>query len=126
MEIYFKSADLLILPYRHIFQSGVAFLAYSFGLPIVATDVGSLSAEIIEGKTGFLCRPDDPVDLADKINVYFNSDLFSNLEEERDKIVTYANKTYSWENIGEVTCCIYSKLLSKNRVGKFHGNKDYM
>jgi len=111
VEIYFKSADLLVLPYRHIFQSGVAFLAYSFGLPIVATDVGSLSEEIIEGKTGFLCRPDDPADLADKINVYFNSDLFNNLEAERDKIVKYANETYSWENIGEVTYRIYSKLL---------------
>jgi D-inositol-3-phosphate glycosyltransferase len=57
VEIYFKCADLLVLPYRHIFQSGVTFLAYSFGLPVVATEVGSLREEIIEGKTGYLSGP---------------------------------------------------------------------
>jgi glycosyltransferase involved in cell wall biosynthesis len=32
-ELCFKAADVLILPYTHIFQSGVLFLGYSFGLP---------------------------------------------------------------------------------------------
>ena len=31
-----------MLPYRHIYQSGVLFLGYSFGLPILAADVGAL------------------------------------------------------------------------------------
>ena len=43
-EIYFKSADLLVLPYKHIFQSGLIYTSYRFGLPVVATDVGSLRA----------------------------------------------------------------------------------
>ena len=41
-ELYFKAADVLILPYAHVFQSGVLFLGYSFGLPAIAADVGSL------------------------------------------------------------------------------------
>lgn len=36
------AADVMIMPYRHIDQSGVIFSALSFGLPVVATDVGSL------------------------------------------------------------------------------------
>lgn len=114
VELYFKSADVLALPYKHIFQSGVAFLAYNFGLPIIATDVGSLSEEIVDGKTGFICRPDDPEDLADKINIYFNSDLFSNLKVERDKIIKYANEKYSWKNIGDRSYHVYKELLSIN------------
>ncbi|MEQ9564913.1 MAG: glycosyltransferase family 4 protein, partial [Pseudomonadales bacterium] len=43
VEIYFKAADALVVPYVQIFQSGLPFLAYSFGLPVLATDVGSLS-----------------------------------------------------------------------------------
>jgi len=39
-EIYFKAADVLVLPYTHIFQSGVLFLGYNFGLPVIAADVG--------------------------------------------------------------------------------------
>ena len=38
-EVYFKAADVLILPYVHVFQSGVLFLGYSFGLPAIAADV---------------------------------------------------------------------------------------
>jgi len=49
MEWYLKGADVLVLPYKEIFQSGVLFLAYSFGLPVVATDVGSFREEIVEG-----------------------------------------------------------------------------
>ena len=70
-ELYFKAADVLVLPYRHIYQSGVLFLGYSFGLPVLAADVGTLKDEIIEGKTGFVFRPEDPVDLASAIERYF-------------------------------------------------------
>src|SRR5437762_3935060 len=38
-ELYFKAADVLVLPYRQIYQSGVLFLGYRFGLPILAADV---------------------------------------------------------------------------------------
>ena len=39
---YFQAADLLVMPYRRISQSGVLFLALSLGLPVVATSVGAL------------------------------------------------------------------------------------
>ena len=69
-ELYFKAADVLILPYTHVFQSGVLFLGYSFGLPAIAADVGALKEEIIEGETGFIFKPGDSIDLARKIDKY--------------------------------------------------------
>ncbi len=80
-ELYFKAADVFVLPYRHIYQSGVLFLGYSFGLPVIAADVGALKDEIVEGKTGFVFKPEDPIDLAATIERYFASDLFANLSE---------------------------------------------
>ena len=68
-ELYFKAADVLILPYTHVFQSGVLFLGYSFGLPAIAAHVGQLKEEIIEGETGFVFKPRDSSDLASKIEV---------------------------------------------------------
>ena len=50
-----------MLPYKEIFHSGVLFLAHSFGLPVVAADVGPFREEIVEGRTGFLCNPSDAV-----------------------------------------------------------------
>lgn len=111
IELYFKSADVLILPYKHIFQSGILFIAYNFGLPVIVTDVGSLREYIVEGKTGFVCKPQNYRDLAEKIDNYFHSDLYENLESTRKQIMKYANKEYSWDAIGEKTRDIYSSLL---------------
>ena len=79
-ELYFKAADVLALRTQDIFQSGVLFLGYSFGLPVVVTDVGSLRQDVVEGRTGFVCRPEDPHDLAASIARFFSSDLFRNLD----------------------------------------------
>jgi glycosyltransferase involved in cell wall biosynthesis len=110
-ELYFKAADVLVLPYTRVFQSGVLFLGYSFGLPAVAADIGTLKAEIIEGKTGFVFKPQDSSDLARVIGQYFESDLFRNLESRRAGINAYANDQYSWSKVAAVTTQVYSNLL---------------
>jgi len=113
-ELYFKAADVLILPYMHVFQSGVLFLGYSFGLPAIAADVGNLAEEIIEGETGFVFKPQDSGDLACKIDKYFNSDLFHNLETRRPQIKAYANERYSWDKVAAITTTVYSRLLTSD------------
>ncbi|PYS67239.1 MAG: hypothetical protein DMF69_23625, partial [Acidobacteria bacterium] len=90
-ELYFKAADVLVLPYAQVFQSGVLFLGYNFGLPVIAADVASLKNEIEEGRTGLVFRAQNPSDLANKIDEYFKSELFTNLENTRFQIKQYAN-----------------------------------
>jgi D-inositol-3-phosphate glycosyltransferase len=114
MELYLKGADVLVLPYKEIFQSGVLFLAYSFGLPVVATDVGSFREEIIEGTTGFLCKPGDPAELAKAIETYFTSDLFKNLKARRRELKDYANANHSWHAVANLTCKAYATMLGMN------------
>lgn len=110
VEFYYKAADVLALPYRHIFQSGVLFLGYSFGLPVIAADVGSLKSDIVEGRTGFVCRPEEVAHLADTIAQYFGSDLYKNLSVNREEISRYANEKYSWQRGGEITYAVYRSL----------------
>lgn len=114
-ELYFKAADVLMLPYTHVFQSGVLFLGYSFGLPAIAADVASLKEEIVEGKTGFVFRPQDPADLAKTIENFFLSELFHGLEGRRSQIMEYANERYSWDKVAAITTAVYSNLLSSAR-----------
>ena len=109
-ELYFKAADVLILPYAHVFQSGVLFLGYSFGLPAIAADVGNLKEEIIEGETGFVFKPRDSSDLTNTIQKYFNSALFRNLESRRMQIKAYANERYSWDKVAKITTAVYTRL----------------
>ena len=112
-EMYFKAADVLVLPYRHVFQSGVLFLGYSFGLPVVAADVGAIREDIVEGKTGFLCEPCRPRELMAAIVKYFNSDLFRNLEGRRQEICQHAKLRHSWEVVAMMTRKVYAELSTR-------------
>ena len=110
-EVYLKAADVMVLPYIDIFQSGILFLSYSFGLPVVAADVGAFREEIIDGKTGFICRPCDSMDLAKALETYFTSDLFRGLASFRRQIQEYASTEHSWEAVAALTRRAYEGML---------------
>jgi glycosyltransferase involved in cell wall biosynthesis len=111
-ELYFKAADVLVLSYTQVFQSGVLFLGYSFGLPAIVTDVGSLKEQIVEDETGLAAKPHDALDLARTIEKFFSSELFRELESRRVQIREYANERYSWSEVAAITTKVYSNLLS--------------
>jgi D-inositol-3-phosphate glycosyltransferase len=111
MELYFKAADVFVLPYKEIFQSGVLFLGYSFGLPVIVTDVGSFREDVVEGITGYVCRPGDPMDLARTIEVYFGSDLYHNLATKRQDIKNHAHTHHSWAAVAKLTREAYEGML---------------
>jgi glycosyltransferase involved in cell wall biosynthesis len=110
-EVYFKAADVLVLPYTHIYQSGVLFLGHSFGLPVIAADVGSLKEEIVEGETGYMFRVADAADLAAVIERYFASSMYRNLDRRRPQIRDHVEALHSWQEVGRLTLDVYSNLL---------------
>lgn len=109
-EILFKAADVLVLPYTHIFQSGVLFLGYNFGLPVIATDVGALKEDIEIGETGFVCLPENSESLANAIRTFVTSPLYENLEARRTAIREFAAEKYSWSKVGEMTKAVYGRI----------------
>jgi D-inositol-3-phosphate glycosyltransferase len=110
-EVYFTAADVLVLPYRQIYQSGVLFLSYSFGLPVLVADVGTLKEEVDEGNTGFVFNAEDSKGLASTITRYFASDLFSTLSSKRQGIKEFAAARHSWDVVGRATMSVYADLL---------------
>jgi len=112
-ETYFKAADVAALSYVDIFQSGILFMAYNYGLPVIATDVGSFSEDVIEEKTGFICKPRDADDLARTIERYFESDLYRELDHRRREIRDNALSMHSWSTVGRMTRDVYSELLKQ-------------
>jgi D-inositol-3-phosphate glycosyltransferase len=109
-EVYFKAADVSVLPYVHIFQSGVLFLSYQFGLPVLASDVGTLREDVIEGKTGFICNPRDSADLARTIERYFRSGLYQGLDQYREQIRAFSAEHHSWAKVAQITAQVYGNL----------------
>ena len=110
-EVYFKAADVLVLPYRYIYQSGVLFLGYCFGLPVLAADVGALRDEVVEGMTGYMFQPEDPADLLKTIQCFFSSPLYEELSSRRAGIRDYAMEHHSWDRVGSLTMRVYADLL---------------
>jgi D-inositol-3-phosphate glycosyltransferase len=110
-EVYFKAADVLVLPYTEVFQSGVLFLGYRFGLPAIVADVGSLSSDIIEGRTGYSFVARDASDLARVVKTYFASDLFKGLPSRRLQIRDFVHEQHSWAGVGRITKTVYQSLL---------------
>ncbi|MGB1027905.1 MAG: glycosyltransferase family 4 protein, partial [Rhodospirillaceae bacterium] len=49
-----SASDLVVLPYREASQSGIAPLAATRGVPSVATPVGGLVEQVLDGTTGLL------------------------------------------------------------------------
>lgn len=111
VEQYFMAADCIVLPYRNIYQSGVIFMAYTFGLPIIVSDIGNFRNDMIVGRTGLLLNNNTPEEIGKEISVYFGSSLYLNLPETRKQIKDWAWDNYSWNSIGQETRKLYQSLL---------------
>lgn len=123
-EVYFKAADALVLPYRDVYQSGVLFLAQSFGLPVLAADVGSLKDDIQHGTNGYLFRPEDSRGLAVVIDQYFANELYANLDSLRPAIRARAAALHSWEVVSQMTMSVYAGLLHVQVANGAHESSD--
>ncbi len=110
--LLFRASDVTVLPYRRIYQSGVLALSYAQGVPVIAADVGSIREDILEGATGLLFKPGDPVDLAAKIRAYFASESFKDLETRERRISEYGAERFSWKTNAERTYAVYEHLLT--------------
>jgi glycosyltransferase involved in cell wall biosynthesis len=59
----FAGADALVLPYRTATSSQNAWLAFEYGVPVVATRAGTLADAVRDGVDGVVCEPGDEDDL---------------------------------------------------------------
>lgn len=112
-ECYFMAADVFALPYTFVYQSGVLFLGYNYGLPVVATRVGTLEDEVIAGETGYVCEPESAESLATTLRKYFASDLYRELPRRRQHIRSYALEAYSWDRVAQQTVAVYADLMKR-------------
>ena len=68
MRSSFVNADWVIAPYNSASQSGIIIDAYKYSRPVVAFDVGAISEQIDDGKTGYIIRKGEIKEFATKLN----------------------------------------------------------
>ncbi len=97
IELFFKAADVLALPYIQATQSGVVQIAYDMELGAVATPVGSLAELVLDNKTGIMSGDVSKEAFAEAIIRYFELD-----QEELVKNIKEESKKYSWETLAKL------------------------
>lgn len=68
-ELLFSTCGLVVLPYVEASQSALIAAAYFFHKPVIVTRVGALPEYVIEGETGWIVPPNDPVALSNTLSV---------------------------------------------------------
>ncbi|MGI8557149.1 MAG: glycosyltransferase [Solirubrobacteraceae bacterium] len=105
---YFERADLLVLPYREIDQSGVAFTALGFGKPMLLSDVGGFPELAADGAAALF-----PAGDVGALRVALEGLLRD--RAERDRLAAGARAAaagpYAWEAIAARTRELYDSLI---------------
>jgi glycosyltransferase involved in cell wall biosynthesis len=100
----FRAADLVVLPYREIDQSGVLFTALAFGKPILATRVGGFP----EVSAAELVPPGDAGAMAEALTALLADP--ARLARMAAASRAAADGPYGWEAIARRTLALYSGL----------------
>jgi glycosyltransferase involved in cell wall biosynthesis len=107
--LLFIAADVNVLPYRTIYQSGVLLMAMSHGLPVIASDLPA-NREVIEaGVNGLLFESERPEALAEQVNRFFEDSALQKRMGER--AIETISREYDWNTIaGE-----YRQFIAQGR-----------
>jgi glycosyltransferase involved in cell wall biosynthesis len=112
LPAYFRRADLVVLPYREIDQSGVLFTALAFGRPLLLSDVGGFSEMALTGAAATV-PPGDAHALHGALARLLGDP--SALARMAGAARAAAEGPFSWDAIGRTTLALYESLLRENR-----------
>jgi len=103
---YFEKADLLVLC-SYVEGLPISILeALRASIPVIATNVGGISEQIIHGKNGFLINTNDHIDLANNISLFIdNKKLLA-------EFGGYGRRLFEKKFSSSVMINEYSKLLN--------------
>jgi glycosyltransferase involved in cell wall biosynthesis len=108
MPAFFRRADVVVLPYREIDQSGVLYSAMAFGKPMIVTSVGGFQ-EVAQKGAARAVSPNAPRELAAAIHELLDDPV------ERERLgaaaAAAADGEYSWDSIARRTLTLYRDLL---------------
>jgi glycosyltransferase involved in cell wall biosynthesis len=105
---FFRRADVVVLPYRRIDQSGVLYTALAFGKAMVLSDVGGFSEIGRVHGAARLVPPEDPAALREALaGLLADPAARAELEE---RAAAAAAGPFSWDDIGRRTLALYEEL----------------
>lgn len=118
MPNVYNGSDVLVLPAERNETLGQIFIeAMACGLPVIGAKTGGIPEIISDDHNGFLVQPNDPIELAKKIEM-----ILSN-QEKRNIFITEGHKTVEEKFTAEKQFANFNTLLKE--VATHHANKSF-
>jgi glycosyltransferase involved in cell wall biosynthesis len=114
LPAYFRRADLVVLPYLEIDQSGVLFTALAFGRPLLLSDVGGFP-EIAETGAARVFPAGDAGALHEALEDLLEDP--AGRAEMAEAARMAAAGEYSWQAVAAQTLELYEELLREDGRG---------
>jgi glycosyltransferase involved in cell wall biosynthesis len=90
-------ATVVVYPYNSSTQSGALQVAYTFGKPVIVTNVGGLPEVVDHEKSGLIVPPDHPAELTNAMLTFINN---PNQAIKMGEYAKHMSKTrFSWQTI---------------------------
>ena len=107
---FFRRADVVVLPYRSIDQSGVLYTALAFGKALVLSDVGGFAEIGAEHGAASLVAPEQPEALRNALGGLLADP--AQREALAARAAAAAAGPFAWGEIGRRTLSLYEGLLT--------------
>jgi glycosyltransferase involved in cell wall biosynthesis len=112
LPAYFRRADLLVLPYREVDQSGVLFTALAFGKPLLLSDVGGFPEVAATGAARTFPSGDAAALRSALRGLLGDHEALAGMAE---RARAAAEGPYSWSSVAATTLELYRSLLREDR-----------
>lgn len=108
----YSISTIFVMPSTAELQSLVTMEAMCLGLPVIGAQAGALPYLIKPNKNGFLFEPDNPVDLAGKLQILLeDQELQKNMGQESLSLI----KEHDINNVIKKMEAVYTKIINENK-----------
>lgn len=110
LPFHFAAADVVVLPYRRIYQSAVILMAMSYGRAVIVSKLPGMTEMVTDGENGYVFVSESAPSLSEQLIRALQDD------DGREKIalnaLDYIRENNDWEQIGKKTALLYRSVLS--------------
>jgi len=96
--------------YNEASQSGPAGIAAGLGIPMIASNVGGLAEQVVDGENGILVRPGSADAICRAVKTFVDRPEL--LREYSNRTKQLSDKQFSWERKRNRLDAIFSELIN--------------
>tara|TARA_Y100001954_G_scaffold237155_1_gene299963 strand:- start:944 stop:1786 length:843 start_codon:yes stop_codon:yes gene_type:complete len=108
VSLFYSASDIVVLPYRKIYQSGVLMMSLCYKKPVVVSDLPSFKEVLKDKETAVFFSSENSSALSEAVNFLLNDEKL--LENIKINAFALMQDKFSWTYIGQLTSKAYNKI----------------